>query len=128
VLFVLFLLLYGIISAILRGTGKRRGEIPVGTYEQIGPTNAAAAAMPEETAVTEAAPLSEETAVTEAAPLSEETAVTETAPLSEEMAAEETEVLPEETEDGEEEEKTEDLTGIQTAGAEEEAEETGTEE
>ncbi len=140
VLFVLFLLLYGIISAILRSTGKRRGEIPVGTYEQIGPTNAAAAAMPEETAVTEAAPLSEETAVTETAPLSEEMAAEETEVLPEETAAESGEEQPEvwtagdsgalseEREDGEEEEKTEDLTGIQTAGAEEEAEETGTEE
>jgi hypothetical protein len=74
VLFILFLLLYGIISAVLRGRGKRREEIPVGTYEQVGRTEA------------------------------------------------------EETGDWEEEEKAENMTGLQTAAAEEEAEETGTEE
>ena len=67
VLFILFLLLYGIISAILRGRGKRREEIPVGTYEQVGRTEAAV--MPEEAAepaVKDIAPLPEETAEEEA--------------------------------------------------------------
>ena len=120
VLFILFLLLYGIISAILRGRGKRREEIPVGTYEQVGRSEAAV--MPEETAEPaekETAALPEETAEEEAEEAEEQAEV---------MAAGDPGLLSEETGDREEEEKPENMTGLQTSGAEQEAEETGTEE
>jgi hypothetical protein len=120
VLFILFLLLYGIISAILRGRGKRREEIPVGTYEQVNSPEAAV--MPEETAepaVKETAPLPAETAEEEAEEAEEQAEV---------MAAGDPGLLSEETGDREEEEKPENMTGLQTSGAEQEAEETGTEE
>ena len=120
VLFILFLLLYGIISAILRGRGKRREEIPVGTYEQVGRTEAAV--IPEEAAEPaekETAALPEETAEEEAEEAEEQAEV---------MAAGDPGLLSEETGDREEEEKPENMTGLQTSGAEQEAEETGTEE
>ena len=120
VLFILFLLLYGIISAILRGRGKRREEIPVGTYEQVGRSEAAV--MPEEAAEPaekETAALPEETAEEEAEEAEEQAEV---------MAAGDPGLLSEETGDREEEEKPENMTGLQTSGAEQEAEETGTEE
>ena len=122
VLFILFLLLYGIISAILRGRGKRRSQIPVGTYEPLDQKETAVS--PEDTAVRETAPESEDTAEEETEEPAEDAVEEQAEEPAEDPAAEETEIPSEDAAD----EQTKDMTAIETAGEEEETEETGTEE
>jgi cytoskeletal protein RodZ len=122
VLFILFLLLYGIISAILRGRGKRRSQIPVGTYEPLDQKETAVS--PEDTAVRETAPESEDTAEEETEEPAEDAVEEQAEEPAEGPAAEETEVPSEDAAD----EQTKDMTATETAGEEEETEETGTEE